>query len=598
MAKIKKTNIDSVRQPVVRKSGYDAPVIRSSSSEREIPKEYRTFKRAPKKHGGFVFLLFLLFIATLAGWYYWNNQGGNSANRSLELTVAGPGKIISGDEVIYNVSYKNTDNVPLKAMKLSVFWPEGFYFDSASQAPTNDNAKDWLLPDLGPGQTANLEIKGQLVGKKDDELRTIFNLDYQPENFSSDFQEKITVTTKVIDHKLELNILAVAKTMVNVEETIEVKYKNLTDQPLNDLYIDVIYPDDLTIVSVEPEKEGDFWQVNLEPGEEKTIKVVGNFGLDSNTSQALVAEIGNMVNNDFRRLSRAKHDFIIVNPKFSLDLKVNGLNGDQAINWGDTLRYQLEVTNDSSAEVTDVQVSALLSGELLNWDSLDTVGSGDEGRIVWTSEQDQELANWPAGAKKVFTWEIKAINEPQPERLIENIIQINIAGLNDWQQIDTPSKLTVGESITFNSGVYWELGGRRVGSGLLPPRVGEETKYLVIWSLPSATGDFDEVKVETILPPNVTFANEADVGEGELDFDETDRSIVWQLNNFSDLLLPVTSSFMISVTPTEDDRGQAMTLLNAVTASAEGLESVVVRSKIIKTSDVVAETSEPIGIVQ
>ena len=74
--------------------------------------------------------------------------------------------------------------------------------------------------------------------------------------------------------------------------------------------------------------------------------------------------------------------------------------------------------------------------------------------------------------------------------------------------------------------------------------------------------------------------------------------MTWALNDFKDLLLPVTASFMIEIEPESSDKGQAMLLLNTVSANAYGEEEVVVKSKALKTTDVVAESSEPVGLVQ
>ncbi|MBT4349961.1 DUF11 domain-containing protein [bacterium] len=602
MAKVKKRSVDSVKRSPVRKNSYEAPIVtrrKSSGRKREVPKEFRTFKKAPKARGGLIFFLFLIFIAAAAGLWHWNGNMNGENQTSLQFQATGPAKITSGDEVTYVVEYTNLDTVPLTNMELSVYWPVGFYFDQATIEPDNANAKTWTLTDLEPGRTATIEIVGQLVGAKDEELTVSFNLDYQPANFHSDFRAKDTVETKVKDQKIELAIETADKTLIDTEQEIKIVYRNLSKEALVDISLDVLLPDDWITASTTPAKEGDFWTSSLEPEEEKIVVIKGNFSIDSRVDQLVVAEIGKVVNDDFRRLSRQEHAVIVVNPQFSIDLEINGNSGNITADWDDTLRYQLKITNDSASDIADVQIAALLTGDLLSWDTLDTVGEYLGEKIIWTTEVDDALTLWTSGETKTFTWEVKLIDQPQPERLIENIIMINVAGLSDWEQLQTISQITVGESLGFNNGVYWHLGGRRVGSGLLPPQVGETTGYLVVWSLPQSTGDFDTVTVSTILPPNVSFADEAEVEEGGLVFDEDDRSITWTLDAFGDLLLPVTTSFMIDLVPTEDDRGQTMTLLNPVTAKAVGQqEEVIVRSKILKTSDAVADSSEPIGTVQ
>jgi len=607
MAKIKKRNLDSVKRAPARRQSYESPSLYNRN--KQVPKEYQTLQKAKKGKGSCVWFLFLIFLATLAGLWYFSQEQQEQTNNSIELSVEGPDKIVSGDQVTYKVKYKNVDIVSMQQMELSIRWPNGFYFDKATLEPIDQNATTWLLEDLAPNQTVEFEIYGQLVGSKDEEMSSSFILSYQPENFHSNFKARANVDTKITDAKIEVGIEAIDKILVATEQEIKINFKNLTDETLNDLYIDILYPDDFQIVNneeseedveEEPEfiTEGDYLKFSLEGQAVKTMTIHGMFTVDSKTDQLLVVEVGNMADEKFRRLARVEKQIVVANPKFDMDFQINGQRGSQNINWSDTLRYQLEITNSSESDISDVVISAVMDSLALDWDSIDTVGSFSDGKITWTKEQDEALSLWPAGESRTFTWQINVVSNPQPDRMVENIIQINIEGLEDWQQVSSPVMLTIGESISFNNGVYWDLAGRRVGSGLLPPQVGEETEYLVIWSLPQATGSFDSVSVTTNLPPDVDFISETDVQGGNLEFDLAERSLTWSMDNFSDLILPITASFLVSITPNEASRGQAATILNATTVNASGMEDVIVRSKAISTSDVISNNSGPIGIIE
>ncbi|MFA5126750.1 MAG: hypothetical protein WC465_01945 [Patescibacteria group bacterium] len=595
MPKIKK-NLDGVKPLLGQRVVSDS--IAPRGGQRQVPTEYRTLKRPGKNRSSCLWLLFLLFLAAVAGFYYWSQRPTTKIDKSLEMTVTGPQEIISGDQASYLVKYKNIDVVTLQKLELSVKWPDGFYFDSADKEAADINATTWNLEDLAPGQEVSLEIKGQLVGNKDELLSALFAMQYQPANFHSDFTVKQSIDTKIIDNKLSLNIEAVDKTMVSTDQEIKVVCKNLTNEAITGLFLDILYPDDLDMASVDPQKNGQYWQIDLQPNEEKSILVKGIFGKDSRRDQQIVAEIGSLVNDKFRRLARAEKNTMVVNPQFNINLTINNRNDNQVVNWGDVLRYQLELTNDSETDLSDVSVTALLDGTALDWNSLETVGRRDGSNIIWTKQENNELSNWPKGATKIFTWQIKVVDKPQAERMIDNIVKINIEGLQGWEQVSPTISLTVGESLTFNNGVYWDLAGRRVGSGILPPQVGVETSYLVVWSLPRATGDFDKVVVETTLPPNVAYVSETDVQEGDLNFNTDTRALTWTINKFSDIILPVTASFQIEIKPVADDEGKVLTLLNATTVTARGLEEVEVRSKALKTSDVIANVQGSVGVVQ
>mgnify|MGYP003983542781 FL=1 len=344
--------------------------------------------------------------------------------------------------------------------------------------------------------------------------------------------------------------------------------------------------------------EGDYLKFSLPAEGEASMELKGIFSTDSKNKQSLVVEVGNMIDGNFRRLSRVTKDIQVINPKFDIDFSINNEYNNPTVNWGDPLRYQLEVTNLSETEFNGVVVTALLDSQVLDWDALDTVGIVQESNIVWTGAEDEELDVWLPGDSRLFTWQIDVTDQPLPERMIENIIKISVDGLADWEQVTAPLLVTVGEAVVFNNGIYWDLGGRRVGSGLLPPQVGESTQYLVIWSIPEATGNFDSATVVTTLPPEITFLSETDIQEGELNFDDSIGTLTWQIDDLDNSLLPMTASFIIEVIPTEDNAGSAMVLLNPTTLTAEGIEQVIIRSKMLKTSDVYADSSEPIGIVQ
>lgn len=613
MAKIRKRSLDSVRKAPVRRQSYEAPTLRQK--RKQVPKEYQTLEKAPKSRGGCLWFLFILFLVAVAGIFYWTKYTNQVSDRSMEFKVSGPANIISGDQITYTVNYKNLDVVKLERVELSVRWPSGFYFDEATVEPLDSKGTTWRLDDLMPGENRTIEIKGQLVGQIDDQLTVLFSMGYQPENFHSDFKEKQTIDTKITDSMIKLEVQSVDKVLVGDEQQYNVVFKNLTKQPIVDLYIDVLYPDDLIISQPDTEEEdssadeetveepnfainGDYFVVQLEPEEEKVMTFSGIFGPDSKADQKLVVEVGNLHEQNFRRLTRIEKSIVVVNPQFNIDLKINGKETSQTVNWNQSLQYKLEVKNNSGTTITDAYVTALIDGNALDWDTLDTVGKYEESKIVWTSEEDESLSSWSTGESRTFTWGVDVVEEPLAERMIENIVKINIQGLGSWEQVSSPLILTVGESLKFNNGVYWDLGGRRVGSGILPPQVGEKTEYLVVWSLAEATGDFDKVVATTTLPPEVSFVSETDVQEGSLEFDESSRDLVWTLEGFNDLITPITASFTINLEPTAEYKDDVMTVMNPITVRAEGLEEVIVRTKIIKTSDIIADTNEPIGVIQ
>jgi hypothetical protein len=93
----------------------------------------------------------------------------------------------------------------------------------------------------------------------------------------------------------------------------------------------------------------------------------------------------------------------------------------------------------------------------------------------------------------------------------------------------------------------------------------------VNWKVINTTNTLNSVTIKATLPQNVTWTDvsQADVG-GDVDYNSATREIVWQIDNLgaeSDQQVAVGAKFSVSVTPTDEQKGRVLTLLNPSTLS-------------------------------
>jgi len=564
-----------------------------------VPAEYRVFTRKKKKnHWGLIFFLALLFAASVTGYYYWNQQFPSFQGQSAEMTVKGTEQAVSGDEVSYDITYKNNDQVPLTKVELSVQWPDGFYFDQSTTEPADQGATTWKLPDLPAGQEADFKIKGQLVGLKDQDQQIIFRLSYQPENFSSDFQVKQVVTTKITDTKIDLAVTSPDKVLAGQEVELKAVFKNITQETLTGLQADLTLPPDMEVTSLEPALTEGSWKGDLKAGEEITVTAKGKIFNDATGNQDWIMEIGQVKDEQVRRLMKAVKKMSLVSPNFSIDLKINGRNKDFQSDWGETLNYELSLTNNSGSDLSDVRASVLMDSSILDLSSWQGSGRLEDNKVIFDKASNDVLANMTAGQQQTFQWSVAITKAEQQGKVsVDNVAQVTLDGLNGWQQTSPLIMVSVGDGLSFRQGAYYNLGGQQVGSGQLPPEVGQKTKYLIVWSLDNGNNDFASVNVSAFLPPNVEFSSDGTVDEGEFTYDESLRRVSWQLNDFSTLLLPLQATFEILLTPTKDDLGQVVTLINQSSVVASGTSEFRTTAGNLRSSQVVSTKSGDLGTV-
>ena len=570
-----------------------AKPIRSAGRNRPVPPEYQVM-RHPQHHTlrSWIIFLFLVFAAGLGGLFWWNNRLPSFGGRSATLEVSAPPEILSGDTLKYTLAYSNNDQVTLTRVQLDVQWPEGFYFDAATQAPTDSFSTTWKLPDLTAGQSASLEISGQLVGDKDSLNEAVFRLTYTPQNFNSEFTEKQSVATRISDTKLLVELQSPDKALAGQELQLRAIVTNQTTSAIAALQADFTLPPDLTVASSSPALTANSWTGPIEAGQSLTFTIGGVLATDATRSQNWLVEFGAKSADKLYRLQKTRKDIALINPQLQMQLTVNGKSKDFDADWGEQLNYQLTINNASSVDIIEANLDVLLDGDVFDWSSFSGDGTRDGNSLVW---KQLTLA---AGQTLTYRWSASIQSKPQTGRsTIDSLAKLTIKGLDKWQMISPLIVVSVGEGLSFSQGVYWHLAGRQVGSGSLPPRVGKATNYIVIWSIDNGTTKYSSVTVSAIVPPDVIYVKNDSLDEGNLTYDPDSRRLTWKLDNFTDLLPPLQASFEISITPTKDQAGQVLTLMNPASVNAQGAVSFQTKSSALRSSQVNSTISGDVGTV-
>ena len=175
----------------LRQSRRVKTTISKPKKKRSNKKNYSRMNRSPKRKSKkpfytLVFLILILLIAIISSMFMSNN--GDFTSESVKVSLSSPKAVASGEEVKLVLNYENIDKVALKDIEVVIQYPEGFFFNSATLDPIGQEKNVWQLNSIGPGESASLEINGQLIGKKNDNKEFLVTLYYMPLNFNSTFK--------------------------------------------------------------------------------------------------------------------------------------------------------------------------------------------------------------------------------------------------------------------------------------------------------------------------------------------------------------------------------------------------------------------------
>lgn len=556
-------------------------------------------KNRPKKSKKILFFIifFLLLIsgATVAGFFIFGRPGPGSSNR-VDLKIQAPFEISSGEEIEYLVEIKNKEVVALEKINLLLQYPFGFEYQSATVNPVNETKNSFPLPDLAAGQDYQLTVKGRLVGEVNETKNIEAILDYQPANFNSNFQIKKTALSLIKDSIIGLT-LDYPPTIIDSQSfLLKIKYKN--NQPTDQQNVRlVLEPADGFIIettSTTPVNGEWYWQKDwLAAGQEEEILVKGHFDKTAAVSNKITVKVGFMENEALQVITYQRVTLSIINPAVEFKLTLNDQENLAMVNWNEELNYKISIKNNSSDfTIPQANLQLKLPVALLDKNSLQ-----EDNGAVWTTEglvwgesskiwQDflQDLA---PGKEKEIGLKVKIIGEPAdltdylPSQLIiEAAAQITSPALSE-DFILTSNKITttIGAGVEFSAKAFYYLNKDiQVGSGPVPPQVGEKTNYKIYWYLNPGNNNLKDMVIKAILPPDVNWERNSQVTAGTMEFDESSRQITW---NLEELLMGDLAQgyFFVSITPTASQVGQVITLLNPSTLSAQKDQETITQTK-------------------
>jgi hypothetical protein len=103
---------------------------------------------------------------------------------------------------------------------------------------------------------------------------------------------------------------------------------------------------------------------------------------------------------------------------------------------------------------------------------------------------------------------------------------------------------------------YFSEEGAPLGSGPLPPLVGQTTTYRVEWRAQKRFHELANLKIRATLPSGVAWTGTTIDDAGSLVYDEATRSVTWTLNRMPADVNEQTIRFDLAVTPSEADAGR------------------------------------------
>lgn len=499
--------------------------------------------------------------------------------------MKGPSQVTSGNEAEYTIVYRNGENATMTAVSLEVLYPAGFTFKSATPAAITTTGGSFNLPPVGPGADGTVVIRGKLAGSTGEDKEIRSRLRYRLSNFNSEFVVEQNIHTSILPPDLIMDIKGPVDVVNGQDTTFTVTFTNVTPNDFENLAVQLTYPTGFIFSGSDtaPSKANNYWLLGKIPASSSiSINIAGSFTGDNNEQKLVLAELGQVIGNNFAPQLSASATFKIIPSSLKVTLTSDSVD---YVKLGDIINYKINYTNLGNIGLNNLNIVVNLTGVTLDYTRIQARDGIITGQtITWKSASMPGLSVLSPNEKGEITFSVPV--KAAPVSNIKNQL-ITAAAVITSEEVNRPTR-TANVELKLISALDLTVSGQYV-SGSNPMKVGQPTLFNVTFQLSNLSNDVTGAEVIASLPlPPSAWKNVVipETAKDKLTYDSNSGKIRWLIGNlpaFTGKFSTVAqATFQLEVIPAEADINKAMPLLKEV--SARGTDAFV--NKLLETQTI------------
>lgn len=607
----KKDRIDNLNETLYSRTRYKNPLDkRTSVKEQEsldveekwqTPEldEILTHERVISKAHPFmkkVFILSIIFFLSailIAGFIF---MGGTNfiSSRNIDINALGPTTISAGEILELGIIISNTNNADLEFANFSIEYPQG------SRNPNNTSESlTYTKDNLGvikAGSEIARNVRMVLLGVTGEIKEIKFSVEYKVKGSNATFHKDKIYEIIIGNVPVTLTVESPASITSGDSFTTKVSLTLNSTEILKNVILKAEYPYGYSVLNVTPAPVSDnnIWALgDLSPRDKKTISIHGKLLGENDEERTFRFYVGvadsNNVNSDLKIVLASLLNTIAINrPSVSLNIAFNGENVSPYIAPASRLiSTSIRFQNNLPDKLLSPRLVASLSGTALNKSSV-TVGNNGfydsrSSKVTWNLTNtlgNLELAPGENGRVDLSFSSLQgAFLTGNNNDITLNFTITGVPVGSVGQEPITVSEtrtVKISSQINFSSKVLRSLGSF-ANYGPIPPKVGEETTYTIVFNIGNTRGDLTDAMVTAKLGQGVSWLGASSFVSEDISYDSSSNIVTWNLGKlesnvgFSSASREI--SFQVSLTPSIGQIGTAPILINSIVFS--GWDSVV-----------------------
>ena len=535
------------------------------------------------------FLYLLVIFVVLAGGAaaYIMYSGSNiisSSNVSIEAN--GPIYVDGGQAAMFNFIIRNQNSVALEEADLIFdFPPNTFSAEGASLTRVH-----MALEKMEPGITINKSLNIVFFGFENEEKKISASVEYRFAGSNAIFVKNKDYSVKISKAPLGLSLATPKDAVSGQKISIKIAVISNSESTAQNLKMEMKYPPGFRFNDAQPSpsKGNSVWTLgDLGPSQKSNITIEGTIEGENSEERSFTASVGTTGDDGILKpFGTASEKVVIKKSPLNLTAFINGKNDSANTAYaGEMIRVDLEWVNNLFSSVKDAHIELEIKGEAYDQRSVSvTRGSyrSYDNKIIWNSASLKSLAAIAPGSfgKAQLGFSVK---NPLPvykqgDKDFSISVEAKIIGIGTSDEFENKQitdsvkkEIKIGSRLQAVGKTLYYSGAFK-NSGEVPPKVGKETAYTLVWSLANNINDLSEVKITASLPPYVSKESLISPEDSDLRFDEKKATLVWNAGEVpagTGIIMPAKEvSFQVSFSPNLTQTGETPILVNKAIVEA------------------------------
>ncbi len=499
----------------------------------------------------FIFSVVFFALALTYGAYVFFAGGNTVSNSNIDISISGNNFTAGGEELPLIIGITNKNNAALELVDLVVEYPKGGATDLSS-----DNERLRIsLGTIPSGAVRNENVKVVLFGEQGSVRPVKVSIEYRVVGSNAIFVKDKTFDVNISSTPINLSVDAPLTITPNQNVILKIKETLNATEAAKNILLRADYPVGFSFISATPAPSfgNNVWTLgDLAPGVEHNVMVTGKMiDVFDGEEKTFNVSTGSQSDKDKTAIgvvfNSTKNTMMVKKPFVEANLFVNGASqGNYAVDAKTPITAEIRYQNNLDTKIDDLQIQAKLTGnafdrktikaqrgfydsstDIISWnqssqDDLKEINPGDSGTVAFSLLPTSLLSSTGG-----------LLSDPSVN------IEINISGKQATQGFATNTLENSSSAIIriisdvglSTKALYYS--GPFTNTGPIPPKANHSTTYTIVWNLSNTSNSISNVKINSTLPPWVTFVGQISPASENLNYNPSTRSIVWNADRIA-----------------------------------------------------------------